>query len=250
MLSMFESLPKEVRHGIVAQQNILAALNLGSKNMIAQIPMHRANMRILFAGHSQAQIATTIIPPIRVYMTRNGIVDDPKHEQQKLINHSTLVYRIAYNNNAIPLAHVYNESGYLCLGSIFVPSLIPYYSPLQPLETLFLANDRNMNHGHPQLTVTLPVVDQAHQIISTIQTSPRLLSNYASQNQLIPTQAKTALKRLDQQLYADCDNWCQHDTLWQLGHVLLTAYLNDDLAFEQANLLYQQIFQKEDKTNV
>lgn len=177
------------------------------------IPMHTANMSI-YSFNTDEQIQKTIIPELAIYIDKNGIRD-------KQISRSSITYRIAYNNAPIPLSHVYNDSGSLCLGNIFVPALIPLHSPQLPLETLFLHNDRNMNHGNPKLPISY---DLERKIKKTLD---EMMQEYNGKP--FPLE------------FEDSINWVKYDILWQIGAEMLKAFPKDK-AFENMDIIFKMIF--------
>lgn len=223
MLKLQEKVPKTVYQAInKAQYNAMIDI-FKNRKPLTVLPMHTSNMQIEYLKSGQAEIKPTIIPPLNIFVDPHGIVEDKILRQY-------LSYRIQYNNNPVPLSHVFNGSGHLCLGDIFVPEAIPYHSPQQPLETLFLANDRNMAHGDPILYVS----DDNKNKISTMLTKYKGLS--AETNKYIDD-------LID--LIQNEKNWCEHDVLWQIGNVLLSVFKHDkDQAFSTANDIYRLLFVK------
>lgn len=198
------------------ESNALRALHdvIKSRDYYMQIPIHTSNMNIEQLHTGTGRICKTIIPPLNIFLDQQGLIGD------KIANRY-LGYRISYNNNPIPLSHVYNSSGYLCLGNIFVPELIPAYAPQLPLETLFLANDRNMAHGDPVLSPSKEKRLQINDILHAVNDYSGDLDKYISND----------------------TNWCEHDILWQIGNELLTL-LDHDSALIVADKIFKIIFSK------
>lgn len=170
------------------------------------IPMHTANMRMLDTDEqgSETSIRRTIIPEVLITI-------NPTAVQDGMISRHGLYYTLAQNKQAFPIAHVYSGGGSLCLGGIFVPAFIPKYSPQQPLETLFLHNDRHVSHGNPQL----PVSDEQRQAIVEI---------VYTLNKVFPIDVHH-------------NDWVKKDTLWRIGEYMLNHYPK-----EQAFKIMSDIF--------
>lgn len=170
------------------------------------IPMHTVNMRMLQSEDVKAgdSIRHTIIPDIIISI-------DPQTIRPEGITKYGINYILAQNKQAFPLAHVYRGGGSLCLGGIFVPSFVPKHSPQQPLETLFLHNDRHVAHGRPEILVP---VEKRQQIIEIVY-------------------------KLNQQFPIDVhhNDWVRRDTLWRIGE-----YMLDNYSREQAFNIMKDIF--------
>lgn len=184
------------------------------KEFSTNIPMHTANMRILSGTVSKHDdtIMKTIIPELSLFIDTNYIKGDE-------LSRSAIEYRIGYNNAPFPMGHVFGSSGSLCLGNIFVPNMIPKYSPMQPLETLFLHNDRNKNHGNPQLNVD----EQQQKAIKNIL-------NNAYHNDF-PMPFMINIK----------NDWILNDTLWRIGNYLLNT-LDKEMAFSVMHDIFIVVF--------
>lgn len=175
------------------------------------IPIHKAKMNIYNPETEESEIKETIIPRINIYLDDNAVIQDQ-------INHRSMEYRIAYNGASFPLAHVYGNSGYLCLGNIFVPQLIEKYNPMQPLETLFLYNDRYLAHGNPKLPLTTTQLTWIYQ--------------YLKQHNLeIPSFTKNDKV------------WLKQDVLWNMGHEMLQE-CSDEEAYKHMEDIFKVIFAK------
>ena len=175
------------------------------------IPMHTANMRMLDTDEhgSGTSIRRTIIPEVLITVNPSAIKDG-------MISRHGLYYAIAQNKQAFPIAHVYSGGGSLCLGGIFVPAFIPKYSPQQPLETLFLHNDRHVSHGNPQLPVS---EEQRRAIIEIVY----------SLNKVFPIDVHH-------------DEWVKKDTLWRIGEYMLNHYTKEQ-AFKIMNDIFIILFE-------
>lgn len=175
------------------------------------IPMHTSNMRMLDTDEhgSETSIRRTIIPEVLITVNPTAIQDG-------MISRYGLYYTLAQNKQAFPIAHVYSGGGSLCLGGIFVPALIPKYSPQQPLETLFLHNDRHVSHGNPQLPVS---EEQRRAIINIVY----------SLNKVFPIDVHH-------------DEWVKKDTLWRIGEYMLNHYPKEQ-AFKIMNDIFIILFE-------
>lgn len=186
--------------------NERALRKLANDRVALMIPMHTVNMRMLDSDerNSLDSIRRTIIPDMLISV-------DPRSIEGNTVGKYGLLYTLAQNKQAFPLAHVYSGGGSLCLGGIFVPAYIPKHSPQQPIETLFLHNDRHTAHGNPKL----PVNDTKRKKIIDIVYS------------------------LDKQFPVDVhhNSWVKKDTLWRIGDYMLTHYPR-----EQAFKIMRDIF--------
>lgn len=178
------------------------------------IPMHVANMRILTSDISEATaILPVIIPAMAIYLNESVARDG-------LIARDAIGYKIASNHAAFPLSHVFDDSGWLCLGNIFVPARVPLHSPQQPLETLFLHNDRNLAHGHPHLHLTR----------GTKTAIGQLIREACGYEVVLPFEVQTT-------------NWVAHDVLWRIGHYLLVN-LPTPQAYRVMSTIFALVFPK------
>lgn len=110
------------------------------------LPIRLSKMRIQRGSNSVLE--ETFVPSTTIYIQPKGFLDDD------FIDRDALTYSITNTRCPFPYGHIYAGGGHICLGNIFVPSKVPRFSPQQPLETLFLHNDRNYHHGNAVLTIT------------------------------------------------------------------------------------------------
>lgn len=186
-----------------------------SKQYAARLPIHTSNMQV--ETEQDSEIIPVIIPPINIYIDPAGYMDDK-------IAQRYIAYRVAYNNKSFPISHVFSDSGYLCLGTIFVPELIDYHSPQQPLETLFLANDRNYDHGHPNIPMTKYRMRKVQKLLNVkFIKLPDKLIKLMSQNY----------------------NWAKHDILWRITNEILKQETDKRVAFTISDELFRIIFMEE-----
>ena len=198
-MEIVEQIPEEIF--VSAHKRALENITRRDKHAYL-VGMHTANMKIL------NKVRKTIVPPMRVYVseiTDKGVVS------------SNIEYRIQYNHATVPLGHVYGGSGYLCLGNIPVPAFVSPYNLMLPLETLFLYNDQNVNHGNASLKL-----------------SPKQDSN-----------VRELARRYGLQVNTDSTNYIPYDTLWDLGAQLLELYEKSE-AFKIADQLFNIVFERKD----
>lgn len=123
-----------------------------SLDVFCTYPVRAVKMRVL---ESKKQIKdgfrTAIIPAVDIRM-REG-TGERAMLKKGFLKRDALSYFIAGTRTVFPYGHVYANSGYVCLGNIFVPSAVPERSAATPLETLFLHNDRNLSHGNSHLVI-------------------------------------------------------------------------------------------------
>ena len=90
---------------------------------------------------------------------------------------------------------------------------------MAPLETLFLYNDKNINHGGAQLPITK---EQHNEVLS-----------WASEVEIT--------------VNANADQYLKNDTLWDMCAQLLDKY-DTETAYENANRLFNIIFREGGKS--
>lgn len=105
---------------------------------------------------------TVIIPAIDVYVSNKPFL------KPGYLKRDAISFFVAGTHVPLPYGHIYSDSGYVCLGSIFVPSGIPERAVTMPIETLFLHNDRNLSHGNSHLYISK---DQRKEIVRIIERS-------------------------------------------------------------------------------
>lgn len=110
-------------------------------------PVRPVRMRVRRESEDADALETVVIPATDVYVKRGGFLDEDH------IDRDAITYSVSGSGTPFPYGHIYQASGHVCLGSIFVPSRISRYCPAQPLETLFLHNDRNTGHGGARLSL-------------------------------------------------------------------------------------------------
>lgn len=209
-MKISDTLEQRLKNTLVSENERALRRMMRDKQSIL-IPIHTANMRMIDTDerNSGTSIRRTVIPEVLISINPAAIRDG-------MISRQGMHYTLAQNKQAFPIAHVYSGGGSLCLGNIFVPAFVPTYSPQQPLETLFLHNDRNVNHGNPQL----PVSEEQRQAIVEIVYS------------------------LDKVFPIDVHHnaWVKRDTLWRIGEYMLNHYPKEQ-AFKIMNDIFIILFE-------
>lgn len=206
-------IPADVQNKLLTAHE-RALMKIMKKNSIL-VPMHTANMAVLNYQTKETEIRKTVIPAIIINIS--GTQQDGKIDRQNVS------YLVAMNGKPFPLAHVYSSSGSLCLGSIFVPSQIPVYSPQQPLETLFLHNDRHVSHGNPNLDVSESNLQDLKDLVARVLPDENI--NILNGKQII-----------------------NEDIIWYIGAQVLEHYTKDE-ALEIMHEAFNYLFQNKQKEN-
>lgn len=177
------SVPDTVKATIQSEHEKALSMLFESERPFCSLPTRVARMNTLRESTGEA-IRDVIIPPTTICVNPGGFIDPVT------LNRDALTFYV--RNGAFPLGHIYKGSGHICLGNIFVPSRVSVYTPAQPLETLFLHNDRNFNHGGATLSISDTVTTKVLQILN---------DNYI-------TLSNDALA------ISDLSNILENDTLW------------------------------------
>lgn len=133
------------------------------------MPVRAVRMKVLTERNTE-EYRTVIIPSVKICVTGKAIL------KNGFLRRSALSYYVAGTGQAFPYGHIYSNTGFICLGSVFVPSAVPEKSPALPIETLFLHNDRNLNHGRAELFI---YKKQADEICKLMQSTGIHLSGRA-----------------------------------------------------------------------
>lgn len=215
MISMNKDLPEEVKQSIQSEAERAFELLVDSSSIQSVvIPIHTSNMRVL--EDKEDKIEKVIVPSMRVIIPDEAIYDS--HLLTRSLKYVLDDPFKQARRVSLPISHVF-RSGSLCLGTIFVPQLIPSYSPMQPIETLLLANDRNMSHGNPRLA---PLKQNRIAILD-------LIGPYVYDEQTQMDVMRTG-------------NWATNDLLWRITNRLLENADDKDQAFSLANRLFALAF--------
>ena len=184
------------------------------------LPVRPARMKLLRVKEGREDMEQTIIPATSVYLGKKPFLDADH------LNRDAITYTVAGTKEPFPYGHIYQGSGHICLGSIFVPSKVSRFTPQQPLETLFLHNDRNLSHGGARLFLDQKQVWQV---------------------QLLLRDARINLSvDADESLKAE-NNMLKTDGIWLIG---ADVYQQMELrnALRLMEKIYQVIFQQKGQT--
>lgn len=137
-MKKLNKIPKACINSILSEQE-KALLALQKKDNSISIPIHKVRMKIE-RPNKEPKIEDVMIPATCVSFDKSAIVEgdicDKRH----------MVFTLDKYGVAFPIAHVFRSSGHICFGDIYVGETTRY-TPLNPLEQLFLYNDRVVNHG-------------------------------------------------------------------------------------------------------
>lgn len=144
---------------------------LSQMNIFCTYPVRAVKMKVLLSKEMiKNDVAegfrTVIIPSIDVYASNKPRLKDG------FLKRDALSFFVSGTRIPMPFGHVYAESGYVCLGTIFVPSAVPERAVSMPIETLFLHNDRNLSHGNSHLYITKEKCDKIWDIIKLNRIKP------------------------------------------------------------------------------
>lgn len=177
-MKKLDAIPDEVLEHIQSEHERALAKILADDTAIAKLPARPVQMKIMRPNQDYAKIETVIAPPVNIYISKDNIIDG------HLLNTQAIRYVLPYTGEPFPYAHVFSSSGYVCLGSIFVPSTVSIYNPQQPLETLFLHNDANTNHGGASITINQTVIEDIIQLLDSFD----IELSHDSESTLLPKQ--------------------------------------------------------------
>lgn len=159
-MKKLNEIPQSALAHIQTEHERALAKIVSGDEAVANFPARPVNMRIQRPGREESHIETTIIPPMDAYVSKQDIING------NMIGTSGIRYVIPYTGKSFPYGHIFVPSGYLCLGTIFVPSTISIHNPQQPLETLFLHNDRNTGHGNASIKVSKHIIDDIFNLLA------------------------------------------------------------------------------------
>lgn len=139
---------KELPKAFVSSRTAENTKNWAVKKNVYQfytsVPAHPCNMKL----KDFKDLQMVIIPAVDIMLLKRAVIDE------EFFDRDGISYRISGTNRPFPFGHIYQGSGHLCLGSLFVPCKVHRLTPMFPLETLFVNNDRNVNHGNACLYLT------------------------------------------------------------------------------------------------
>lgn len=171
--------------------------------LFCTLPIRPVRMNILRQVEGREGLEQVIVPATSIHLKPNGFLE------KNTLNRDALTYSIAGRRKPFPFGHIYQNSGHVCLGNIFVPSKISRFCPQQPLETLFLHNDRNLKHGNAHLKLSRQQIQQIREHLAQYQIS---LSVDADQS-LVP----------DNDVLADDGIWVLSADVYQQAETLQQA---------------------------
>lgn len=147
-MKRLEKVPPEALKRIKSDHERAVDQIMKEYQIYCSFPVRPVKMKIKRTENATGELDTTIIPATSVYLRPNGFIDEDH------LDRNAITYAVTGSMKPFPYGHIYAASGHVCLGNIFVPSKISKYCPQQPLETLFLHNDRNLNHGNAKLILS------------------------------------------------------------------------------------------------
>ena len=150
MLKREKEVPKDLLTYLEQEQRRVQAASFDGLHHFVSYPEREVKMKIVRNTPEGFQdgFYSVIIPAVDVFTRGKSPLLRPG-----FLKRDALSFFVNGTKEAFPFGHVYRSSGSICLGSLFVPSAVPEYAPAMPLETLFLSNDRNLNHGDGHLSV-------------------------------------------------------------------------------------------------
>lgn len=206
-MKKLDKVPNEVIK-LIRTNHEQALLTLGNYKPLLTLPVREVRMK-LDRPRIGFILEDVIVPSIKIYYRGT------KEEDQLQTNN--LIFNLAINDKPFPYGHIYQSSGTICLGGIFVPSLVSIYNPSQPLEAMFLGNDHNTSHGGGKATITERDLKDIYQILSD---EGIMVSNDT---------AKTM---------EPSKNLIQNDAIW-----ILSADVRKETSLEHAIYIMEKIFE-------
>lgn len=163
MLKREKEVPKDLLAYLEQKQQRVQAAAFDGLHHFISYPEREVKMKIMRDTQEGFQdgFHSVIIPAVDVFTRGKSPLLRPG-----FLKRDALLFFVGGTKEAFPFGHVYHDSGSICLGSLFVPSAVPEYAPAMPLETLFLSNDRNLNHGRGRLIVEKAEVCAVMQLLS------------------------------------------------------------------------------------
>lgn len=139
-----KELPKAFISSKTAEKTQNWAVRENVYRFYTTVPAHPCNMKL----KDQKDLQMVIIPAVDIMLLKRAVIDET------FFDRDGISYRISGTDRPFPFGHIYQGSGHLCLGSLFVPCRVHRLTPMFPLETLFVNNDRNVGHGNAFLCLT------------------------------------------------------------------------------------------------
>lgn len=152
-----KEVPPELLAYIEKRRQVVDPASVQS-DIFCTLPVRAVKMSIT-RPESDQPFHTVIVPATDIYTMGKAQL------KKGFLKRDALSYFVAGTRKAFPYGHVYESSGHICLGSIFVPSAVPEYSAAMPLETLFLHNDRNLSHGNSHLHIDRAAAKEIRDLI-------------------------------------------------------------------------------------
>ena len=147
--------PPELKYQLKQQYDFIALVKAAKMQFDAIIPIRPAFFRF-----SQSKERRIIIIPA------TGISVGDLYKG-KLTTRS-IRYFVANTRKPFPVAHIFESSGSICYGSLFIPDLLDPSQITLPLDTILLANDGNTRHGNAKWVVTAKQLLAVNQLLKQI----------------------------------------------------------------------------------
>lgn len=219
-MKYYKSIPEEIKDLLENDKKIKNELEqMNNKNITKwAIPMHVSKMRLLSYDVDEEYVYKLVILPAYTISILDIYKERPYYDKYDF------KYTLDYTGKAFPLAHIFSNSGSICLGDIFVPDEIPKYSPQLPFETLLLYNDRHVSHGNPYVTIS----DKTIHLILNMLINNNVQLPQSILNDIVPD-----------------ENLIQNDIIWRISAYILENVDKKEYAFELMDTIYKIIFKKE-----
>lgn len=158
-MKKLNSVPKEALEAIQSEHERALYKIFQTNTYFCKLPVRVVKMNVRRQTTHQDNLEQVIVPETVIHVAPDGFLDEDTIDRDKIR------YSIAQTSYPFPFGHIYKDSGHVCLGNIFVPSRISKHTPQQPLETLFLHNDRNLSHGNARLVLSKTTIDDIYDIL-------------------------------------------------------------------------------------
>lgn len=156
------------------EQKEYEKLNIFCTHPVKVVKMKVLNNHFKQKAGKMEGFRMVIIPAIDIYVSNRPYLKDG------YLKREALSFFVSGTRVPLPYGHIYSESGYVCLGNIFVPSAVPKKAVTMPIETLFLHNDRNLSHGNSCLYIDKAKYEAVNRILfkNNIDIRKDTLSSY------------------------------------------------------------------------